>query len=207
MSPSKRPAARKSARPKQKPIMRHSREGVRRKSKPAAGKKAPRPSPAHLKRQYLDRFMAEFPITVKLMKAFPSGRDEFKPHDRSHSALRLVHTFAQENGIVVAAVRGELRMPPNLPPPPATLEEAVASYERGARALLEAITAMPESRLFETVTFFTGPGRMAEVPILDVLWLMLMDSVHHRGQLSVYVRMAGGKVPSIYGPSADEPWM
>ena len=40
-----------------------------------------------------------------------------------------------------------------------------------------------------------------------VLWLMLNDSIHHRGQLSVYERMAGGLVPSIYGPSADEPWM
>lgn len=34
-----------------------------------------------------------------------------------------------------------------------------------------------------------------------------VDSVHHRGQFSVYLRLAGGKVPSIYGPSADEPWM
>jgi uncharacterized damage-inducible protein DinB len=47
---------------------------------------------------------------------------------------------------------------------------------------------------------------MEQVPVSDILWIMLMDSIHHRGQLSVYVRMAGGKVPSIYGPSADEPW-
>jgi uncharacterized damage-inducible protein DinB len=40
---------------------------------------------------------------------------------------------------------------------------------------------------------------------LDVIWANLFDVIHHRGQLSVYVRMAGGKVPSIYGPSADEP--
>ena len=44
------------------------------------------------------------------------------------------------------------------------------------------------------------------IPVIDVLWFMLTDSIHHRGQLSVYVRMAGGRVPSIYGPSADEPW-
>ena len=36
--------------------------------------------------------------------------------------------------------------------------------------------------------------------------MMICDRIHHRGQLSVYVRMAGGKVPSIYGPSADDPW-
>jgi uncharacterized damage-inducible protein DinB len=38
-------------------------------------------------------------------------------------------------------------------------------------------------------------------------WLAVMDAVHHRGQMSVYIRLAGGKVPSIYGPTADEPWM
>jgi uncharacterized damage-inducible protein DinB len=51
-----------------------------------------------------------------------------------------------------------------------------------------------------------GPGQVADVPVADMLWIMLLDAVHHRGQLSVYLRMAGGKVPSIYGPSADEPW-
>lgn len=48
---------------------------------------------------------------------------------------------------------------------------------------------------------------MGDFPVSEVLWLMLMDSVNHRGQFSVYLRMVGGKVPSIYGPSADEPWM
>ena len=41
----------------------------------------------------------------------------------------------------------------------------------------------------------------------DILWLTLHDMIHHRGQFSIYLRMAGGKVPSIYGPSGDEPWM
>jgi uncharacterized damage-inducible protein DinB len=41
----------------------------------------------------------------------------------------------------------------------------------------------------------------------DILWMFLYDQIHHRGQLSIYNRMVGAKVPSIYGPSADEPWM
>jgi len=41
---------------------------------------------------------------------------------------------------------------------------------------------------------------------VDFLWFLLCDQIHHRGQLSVYLRMADGKVPSIYGPSGDEPW-
>ena len=61
--------------------------------------------------------------------------------------------------------------------------------------------------LNKTVKFFVAPKQMGDLRKMDVLWYMLMDSVHHRGQFSVYLRMADGKVPSIYGPSADEPWM
>ena len=52
-----------------------------------------------------------------------------------------------------------------------------------------------------------GPKQMGDVPRSQIGWLTVMDMVHHRGQFSVYLRVAGGKVPSIYGPSADEPWM
>jgi uncharacterized damage-inducible protein DinB len=48
---------------------------------------------------------------------------------------------------------------------------------------------------------------MGEFRVIDFLWFIFLDSIHHRGQMSVYLRCAGGKVPSIYGPSADEPWM
>lgn len=52
-----------------------------------------------------------------------------------------------------------------------------------------------------------APKQMGDVRRGDLLQMMVMDNVHHRGQFSVYLRMAGGKVPSIYGPTADEPWM
>jgi uncharacterized damage-inducible protein DinB len=65
---------------------------------------------------------------------------------------------------------------------------------------------MPASALQATITVPAGKGVTADVRKLDFLWLMLNDQIHHRGQLSVYTRMAGGKVPSMYGPSGDEPW-
>jgi uncharacterized damage-inducible protein DinB len=48
---------------------------------------------------------------------------------------------------------------------------------------------------------------VAAAETIQVAWMILSDQIHHRGQFSVYLRMAGGKVPSIYGPTADEPWM
>jgi DinB family protein len=206
-SKSKRPAARRAAKSSRKPIMRHSREGARRPSKGAASRKAASPPAAHLKRQFLDRFSSEFPTTLKLMRAYPAGQDHFRPHERSQPALKLVHTFTIENRVGMDALRGDLTMPPAFPPPPATLAEAIEAYETGAQALIDTLHETPEEKLFEMVPFFTGPKQVGPIPVIDLLWRLLSDAIHHRGQLSVYVRMAGGKVPSIYGPSADEPWM
>jgi uncharacterized damage-inducible protein DinB len=207
MKKTKRPAARKTASRKSKPAARRGRAAAKARPKRAAKPAAARTGAGDLKQQYLAMFAKEFPITLKLMKAYPAGQDDFKPHERSHSAARLAHTFSMDNGLAFKAVLGELTMPPDFPPAPATYAEAVENYERGALELMSAVEKMPPSRLGETVTFFTGPKQMGQIPIRDLLWLVLMDSIHHRGQLSVYVRMAGGKVPSIYGPSADEPWM
>ena len=207
MKKTKRPAARKAGASKKKAVAGRASKSAKARPKRAARPAAVRGQSSDLKRRYLGFFAKEFPTTLRVMKAFPAGKDDFKPHDRSFAASRLVHTFTMENGIVFKAVRGELTMPPDLPPAPATFAEAVENYERGAKELMAAVEKMPDSRLSETVTFFTGPGQMGQVPVGEILWLMLMDSIHHRGQLSVYVRMAGGRVPSIYGPSADEPWM
>ena len=84
--------------------------------------------------------------------------------------------------------------------------KALAAYEASGKEFLATLEKTPESRLLDKVTFFTGPKQMGEVPVGDLLWMTLMDSVHHRGKMSVYIRIAGGKVPSIYGPTADEPW-
>jgi uncharacterized damage-inducible protein DinB len=94
-----------------------------------------------------------------------------------------------------------------MPKAPETMPEVIAAYEKSSKAFLERIKKTPDAELNKTVKFFVAPKQMGDVRKMDLLWFMLMDSVHHRGQFSVYLRMADGKVPSIYGPSADEPWM
>src|SRR2546427_3013835 len=94
-----------------------------------------------------------------------------------------------------------------MPKAPATLTEVVAVYEQSSKAFVDRIRKTPDTELNKTVKFFVAPKQMGDVRKMDLLWFMLMDQVHHRGQFSIYLRMADGKVPSIYGPSADEPWM
>ena len=203
----KRSAPRASA-AKKKPARARTRAAAKARPKRAAAKSRAAAGSAekHGKKLLVSLFAKESPVTLRLMKAY-SGEDHYTPHERSTPAARLAYTFSMNHGIAVKAITGELHMPPEFPPAPATYAEAVSSYERGARELIAALEKMPESRLSDTVEFFIAPGQTGQIPVGDLLWLMLMDSIHHRGQLSVYVRMAGGRVPSIYGPSADEPWI
>lgn len=164
-------------------------------------------APRSAKQQYAHAYAKEHATTLKVLRAFPAEQASYKPHERSNSALQLAWTFVIENNVARAALLGELKLEGKLPPPPPSFGEVLAAYEASASELMATLEQTSDSRLAETVKFFTGPKQMGDVPVAELLWFTLMDSVHHRGQLSVYVRCAGGKVPSIYGPSADEPWM
>jgi uncharacterized damage-inducible protein DinB len=183
-----------------------SRTPARRTRKPVRRAAGSRGSAPGAKQLYLERFRRELPVTLAVMRAFPADQPEFRPHERSSTAMRLFHTFAFENFGLLEGTKGDLKVPPDFPPPPATLGEAIDAYERGAKKAIAAIDALPDSRLSETINFYTGPGKMGRIPVLEFFWNLLLDSIHHRGQLSVYVRLAGGRVPSIYGPTADVPW-
>jgi uncharacterized damage-inducible protein DinB len=158
------------------------------------------------KDQFLSTMAREVPTTMRVLKAYPAGKGDLKPHAKLKSARELAWTFVTEMKASGQALDGALELG-KMPPPPATLQDVISTYEQSAAALVERLKRMPDAELNTTVKFFTAPKQMGDVRKMDVLWFMLMDSVHHRGQFSVYLRMADGKVPSIYGPSADEPWM
>jgi uncharacterized damage-inducible protein DinB len=160
-----------------------------------------------MKQQFLDTYKREHGTTRRVIANYPKDKGDLRPHERSQSAKELVWTFAVEQMLASTAASGPLDLSKGFPPAPATLGEAIAAYEKGVAAVESAVESMPESRLGETIKFLTGPKQVGDVPVGDFFWFTLMDHIHHRGQLSVYVRMAGGQVPSIYGPSADEPWM
>jgi len=161
------------------------------------------PSP---RQQFIDTLRREQQTTRKVVEAFPAEQSEFTPHPRSNSARQLVWTFAVEEYLILAALKNQLDLGAGFPKAPETWAEVVAAFEENHAQLMDALESARDEDLGGTVKFFTGPGAVADLPKVEFMWFMLSDQIHHRGQLSVYVRMAGGKVPSIYGPSADEPW-
>ena len=171
-------------------------------STPPFGTK-PIPSP---KQQFLEAFERESAVTSKVIDAFPADQSEFKPHEKSSSARRLAWTFSVEAGAIVAALKDQFEIKGGFPPAPETWPEVVSTFRKTREMVISTISQARDEDFAGTVSFFVGPKTLGDVPKMDFCWFMLSDQIHHRGQLSVYVRMTGGKVPSIYGPSADEPW-
>jgi hypothetical protein len=158
------------------------------------------------KAELLSQLVREYATTMRVVRAVPETHAGFRPHERSTTALELVATLAREQAGTVSVLDGTWSMPPSFPAPPRTWADAVTDLEGGAARAIATLERTPATRLGEAVPFFSGPGQITRMPVRDVLRFWLHDMIHHRGQLSVYVRMAGGRVPAIYGPSADEPW-
>ncbi len=158
------------------------------------------------KETFLHVWEREFQKTIRVLRAFPSDRLDFKPHARSRTARDLAWTFVNEERVVRQAVSDGSSFVP-FPPPPGTMPELVDEYERAHTELIGRLRELKEESLSSTRRYPVGPGRFENKRLLEIFWTMLLDMVHHRGQFSVYLRMTGGRVPSIFGPTADEPWV
>jgi uncharacterized damage-inducible protein DinB len=159
------------------------------------------------KDMFLQTFERECQTTLKLLKAYPAAKGDYKPHEKSRSAKELGWNFVLEQGLVDMALKGKIDFSQPMPKPPANYRDIIGAFENASRETTAKVSKSSEEALNKPIQFPVGPGKMADFRTIDVLWTTLMDQVHHRGQLSVYLRLAGAKVPSIYGPTADEPWM
>lgn len=158
---------------------------------------------------FLDTFEREHRTTVRVLRAYPEDKLDLKPHEMSKSARDLAWLFVMEQSMLETALTTGFdwsKPMPAPPAPPATMREIADALEAGHARVVRILRETPEEQLPKTVSFFTGPRATGDYRRGDFLWFMLHDQIHHRGQFSIYLRMAGGKVPSIYGPTADEPW-
>lgn len=151
---------------------------------------------------YLERRRAELPVFLRVLRALPEGQMQYKPHERSPSAEQLVWTLTQElESAVDAAKKGQAEWKVLPAPPPG---EMIKLFEQRARELESAVAAMSDDSWDGKAQFYFGGKMVSEQPVSAFLWMIHCDAIHHRGQLAAYLRPMGGKVPAIYGPSADE---
>lgn len=146
--------------------------------------------------------------TMRVLRAYPKDKWELRPHAMCKTARELAFTFVMEQKAMqtVMTTGFDFSKPLAWPSAPESAEAIVAALEEEHAKTGALLRGLRDEDLDRSVQFFVGPGKIGDLPVFDVLWNMTFDQIHHRGQFSIYLRMADGKVPSIYGPSADEPW-
>ena len=140
----------------------------------------------------------EAKTTRKVLERIPDGSD-YRPDPKSRTAQEIAwQIVAEEKMIIEALETGSVQWAPA--PMPKTMNEIVEVYDRQSRDIIERWNRLPDERWSAQLDFMGH-----ERPAAPMAWSFLFDIVHHRGQISTYLRPMGSTVPQIYGPSADEP--
>ena len=140
----------------------------------------------------------EAKTTAKVLRRIPEGSD-YRPDPKSRTAQEIAWQIVCEEKMIIDALEtGNVEWNP--PPMPKSMKEVADAYEHQANSMGQRWSALPRERWSGELDFF-GTTR----PASPMAWSFLFDIVHHRGQITTYLRPMGSKVPQIYGPSGDEP--
>jgi uncharacterized damage-inducible protein DinB len=159
----------------------------------------------------LDQLESEAPRTLRVLESFPEGRDDWKPHEKSMPLGRLanlVATMPSWVGFIVDLDELDVAPPAGQstqPPPALTRADLMAAHEKAMAGAREALRKASDDHLAKSWKLLAGGKVVAEDPRHVVLRDTLMHLSHHRGQLTVYLRLNNATVPSVYGPTADDP--
>jgi uncharacterized damage-inducible protein DinB len=152
---------------------------------------------------FVQRWEAEQPAFSKVLRALPPDQLDYRPHERSASAGGIAWQLAEEQrGLAELLDTGKTNWDNR--PRPATLDEIVAAWDKATETLRSKLASLDEAKAAGDAEFLVGGESAWKDNLNGMLWGFLFDMVHHRGQLSSYIRPMGGKVPAIYGPSADD---
>ena len=147
-------------------------------------------------------FAMEMQTTLGVLGAVPNDRLDYKPDAKSKTGLGLVrHITLEDEWILNCIANGEFVNPPDDSDACGimTPSDAVARYNEKVPKALDRVRAMTGEQLMGIIDLMG----MIQMPAVNFVALSVKHSVHHRGQLSTYLRPMGGKIPGIYGPTAD----
>jgi len=153
---------------------------------------------------FLDVWNEEAAKSAAMLRSLPEGQYDFRPDAGGRSLGELGWHLAEADAYMTYGIeRGGFEMgakPPGIERPK-TIAELAPGFERIHADAVERVKKLNAADLDRQMTFFTGN----QVTIRQILWTMLLHhQIHHRGQLSVLCRLAGGVAPAPYGPNREE---
>jgi uncharacterized damage-inducible protein DinB len=144
----------------------------------------------------------EADATRKVLSRIPEG-SSYRPDPKSRTAREIAWLIVREEIVLADGLaKGVLEWAEV--PAPSTMKEVMATYDKHHDAATKKLEGLDSKRWEAAVPFMFGGQQVMNEPAADNAWGFLLDIIHHRGQLSTYLRPMGAKVPQIYGPSADE---
>jgi uncharacterized damage-inducible protein DinB len=158
-------------------------------------------------RQEFEKFLTvwedEARRTIQVLKALPRDQYDFRPDPGGRSIGEMAWHLAEGDaynslGVAEGGFSPEMR-PPNMERP-RQVEKLAPGYERVHREAVERVRGLDPDSLEQRIPFFDG-NPMSRA---DILWGTIFHNVHHRGQLILMCRLAGGAAPGIYGPNREE---
>jgi uncharacterized damage-inducible protein DinB len=156
------------------------------------------------------RFLLDFTLptlkqetatTAKIMAVTPNANLDYRPSERCMPAAELLWHIASSDVMFLEGIlSGAFGKGPEKPEHVTTPEQISVWYSRKMSAAIEKLSAYTPEEAARILDFYG----FLQAPAAGIVTFAVNHSIHHRGQLSSYIRPMGGKVPSIYGPSADE---
>jgi uncharacterized damage-inducible protein DinB len=143
-------------------------------------------------------WIAESKTTSKVLRRIPEGAT-YKPDPKSRTAQEIAWQIVCEEGMLIDALETGKAAWEQIPMP-AGMKDVAAAYDKQASEIAARLQALGPETWDGNLDWF-GTSR----PAAPMAWSFLLDIIHHRGQISTYLRPMGSTVPQIYGPSADEP--
>lgn len=147
---------------------------------------------------FTDFWTNESTTTGKVLSRIPEG-STYRPDPKSRTAQDIAWQIVCEEKMIIDALESGTAEWKEVPTP-ASMKEIAEAYRKQSADIAKRLAALPAARWNGTLQWF-GSQR----PASPMAWSFLFDIVHHRGQITTYLRPMGSTVPQIYGPSADEP--
>ncbi len=145
----------------------------------------------------------EAPATRKVLSRIPEGRD-YRPDPKSRTAREIAWLIVREEVALGEGLeKGALEWVEVSAP--ATMKEVLDAYDRHHDEVSRQLAGVATARWEQDVPFMYQGQEVMRAPGYENAWGFLLDMIHHRGQITTYLRPMGSTVPQIYGPSADEP--
>ena len=161
----------------------------------------------NISESFLSELDVEMPTTRRLLERVPSDKGAWKPHEKSFSLGHLAQLEARMPGWLTLTMRQPvLDVSGGAPYTLEKTEALLADFDRNVNEARAALAQAQDADYMVPWSLKTGERVLFTLPRLAVMRQNVNHLIHHRGQLSVYLRLVNVPLPSIYGPTADERW-